>query len=99
MIAVRSFLTFLSTAALLLGPASAGPIEKVHHLAVVNKTSCGGRNFIYRGLAGYGTLPSDFRDKHGDTISPGSSIAISEWTAVNSSTYKATLYGLPDRGW
>jgi hypothetical protein len=96
MMAVQSFLTFLSTVALLLGPSSAGLL---HDFAVVNKTSCGGQTFIYRGLAGYGILPSDFRDKFGDTISAGSSIAISEWKAVNSSTYKATLYGLPDRGW
>ncbi|KAK4646981.1 uncharacterized protein QC761_0024580 [Podospora bellae-mahoneyi] len=49
--------------------------------------------------------PSDTRDKFGDTISIGSSTAITNWKKAicrwqNKQTYyTGTLYGLPDRGW
>jgi hypothetical protein len=97
--AINSFLSLLSISSFLVAGAAAGPIQNLDDSAIVNKTTCDGHTFIYRGLAGYGTLPSDFRDNLGDTVSPGSSIAISEWKAVNSSTYKATIFALPDRGW
>jgi hypothetical protein len=97
--AIDSFFSLLSISSFLLARAAAGPIQKLDDSAIVNKTTCDGHTFIYRGLAGYGTFASDFRDKFGDTVSTGSSIAISEWKAVNSSTYKATVFALPDRGW
>lgn len=66
----------------------------------VFKTTCGGKKFQYDGLAGYGTVPSDFRDKYGDTLSMGSSMVIEDWkTRDKGKTYKATLWALPDRGW
>ncbi|KAL5427047.1 hypothetical protein PMIN04_001557 [Paraphaeosphaeria minitans] len=43
----------------------------------VNKTNCNGKKFIYQELAGWGVLPSDARDRFGDTIGGiGSAIAL-----------------------
>jgi hypothetical protein len=64
----------------------------------VFSTTCGGKAYTYNELAGYGFVPADSRDKFGDTISVGSSIAVSKWTK-NGKSYKGTLWGLPDRGW
>lgn len=67
----------------------------------VNTTTCNGQTYIYEELAGYGYIPSNARDKTGDTIGGiGSSIAIdkSTWRKEGSS-YKGVLYALPDRGW
>ncbi|KAF3939186.1 hypothetical protein ABW19_dt0201251 [Dactylella cylindrospora] len=66
----------------------------------VNQTICNGKTFTYRALTGYGHVPSNARDKIGDTVSIGSSIKISGWT-YNKETgeYTGTLFGLPDRGW
>ncbi|KFZ11276.1 hypothetical protein V502_07638 [Pseudogymnoascus sp. VKM F-4520 (FW-2644)] len=69
-------------------------------LPAVFKTTCGGKKFQYDGLAGYGTVPGDFRDKYGETVSMGSSLVIEDWKSRDhGKTYKATLWGLPDRGW
>ena len=67
----------------------------------VNTTTCGGGTYIYEQLAGYGFLPSDFRDKTGETLGGiGSSIAIDRlsWVKIGKS-YTGLLYALPDRGW
>lgn len=68
---------------------------------VVKTTTCNGEKYVYEELAGYGYLPSNGRDKFGDTLGGiGSSIAVdsSSWTK-DGDTYKGTLYALPDRGW
>lgn len=71
-----------------------------HDLPAVFKTTCSGKKFQYDGLAGYGTVPGDFRDKYGDTVSMGSSMVIEDWKSRDhGKTYKATLWALPDRGW
>lgn len=45
--------------------------------SVVNTTTCNGKTYVYNELAGYGAIPSNARDKFGDTIGGiGSSIAI-----------------------
>ncbi|KAK4195609.1 esterase-like activity of phytase-domain-containing protein [Triangularia verruculosa] len=67
-------------------------------------TTCQGKTYSYNELAGFGSIPSDARDKFGDTISIGSSAAVTNWkkrcTGKNKQTsYTGTLYGLPDRGW
>ncbi|KAK4170736.1 esterase-like activity of phytase-domain-containing protein [Triangularia setosa] len=72
--------------------------------AAVFTTTCQGKTYTYNELAGFGSIPSDARDKFGDTISIGSSAAITNWkkrsTGKNKQTYyTGTLYGLPDRGW
>ncbi|KAH6866262.1 outer membrane autotransporter [Thelonectria olida] len=64
----------------------------------VFSTTCNGKPYTYNELAGYGFVPSAARDKYGDTISLGSSIALASWSKKGSS-YEGTLYGLPDRGW
>ena len=67
----------------------------------VNSTDCNGKTYVYQEFAGYGYIPSNARDKYGDTIGGiGSSIAIdkSSWQRKGSS-YEGTLYVLPDRGW
>lgn len=70
----------------------------------VNVTTCNGKTYVYEGLAGYGKLASDARDKFGDTIGGiGSSIALdkSSYRQVKGKNglYSGVIYGLPDRGW
>ncbi|KAK0659200.1 esterase-like activity of phytase-domain-containing protein [Cercophora samala] len=73
--------------------------------ATVFTTTCQGKTYTYNELAGFGSIPSDARDKFGDTISIGSSAAITNWKKRTSPGknkqpyYTGTLYGLPDRGW
>ena len=70
--------------------------------SVVNQTTCDGKQFTYQSLAGYGFIPSNARDKFGDTIGGiGSSIAIerSSWKKTKSGSYTGTLWAIPDRGW
>jgi hypothetical protein len=67
---------------------------------VIFETTCAEKKFQYNGLAGYGTVPGNFQDKYGDTVSFGSSMVIEDWTTHDKGkTYKATLWALPDRGW
>ncbi|SRR6266536_145875 len=68
----------------------------------VNQTTCGGRHYAYNGLAGYGLIHSNARDKFGDTLGGiGSSIAIDpkSWKQTGNNTYEGIVWGLPDRGW
>jgi len=68
----------------------------------VHQTTCNGKTYTYRNLAGYGFVPSDERDKFGDTIGGiGSSIALDKnaWRKKRSGSYTGVLWGLPDRGW
>ena len=71
----------------------------------VKQTTCAGKTYTYESLAGYGFIPSDARDKFGDTIGGiGSSIAIDRksWRkskSKKSAQYTGILYTLPDRGW
>jgi hypothetical protein len=64
----------------------------------VFSTTCKGKSYTYNELAGYGFIPSAARDKFGDSISLGSSIAFASW-AKKGSKYEGKLYALPDRGW
>lgn len=74
----------------------------------VNTTTCNTQTYTYTSLAGFGKLPSDIRDKYGDTIGVGSAIAIDKSSVrcrktkknnKNKSIYEGIIYGLPDRGW
>jgi hypothetical protein len=76
-------------------PALAAPATSSN---VVFSTTCNGKSYTYNELAGYGFVPNDARDRFGDSISLGSSIAISSWTKTGDK-YQGTLFGLPDRGW
>lgn len=89
-------------------PAPAGPsppsppTSAVNSTSVVNSTVCGGNTYVYQELAGYGFVPSDARDKFGDTLGGiGSSIAIDQksWKKMGKDGYQGTLWALPDRGW
>ncbi|KAL9102168.1 MAG: hypothetical protein Q9163_002642 [Psora crenata] len=69
---------------------------------VVNQTKCNGKQFTYEQLAGYGFVPSDARDKYGDTLGGyGSSIALDRrsWLKTEDGSYTGVLWAIPDRGW
>ena len=69
--------------------------------SAINTTTCNGKKYVYEELAGYGYLPSNDRDKYGDTLGGiGSSAAIDRETwRKEGKSYKGTLYALPDRGY
>ena len=68
--------------------------------SAVNTRTCNGKTYVYEELAGYGFLPSNSRDKYGDTLGGiGSSAAIDKTSwKKNGAGYTGTLYALPDRG-
>lgn len=83
---------------------SPNPPSTIHSpfTKIVNKTTCDNKGFVYQQLAGYGFVPSDARDKFGDTIGGhGSSAAFdrSSWKKTANGSYAGILYTLPDRGW
>jgi hypothetical protein len=65
--------------------------------AVGNPTNCNGKTYTYNQFAGFGYVPANATDKFGDTMSIGSSIAITNWRQTGKG-FKGTYYGLPDRG-
>lgn len=84
----------------------ANPVVTRAEAVAVNTTTCGGKKYVYQELAGYGKLPSDFRDKHGDTLGGiGSAIALDKKSCGykksqgKKGSYEGIIYGLPDRGW
>lgn len=89
-------LTSLATAA----PSSDHVVSRA--APIVNQTTCDGKQFTYESLAGYGFIPSNARDKFGDTIGGiGSSAAIdrNSWKKLKNGSYTGILYAIPDRGW
>lgn len=77
-------------------------VPRAESPSIVNQTTCDGREYLYRGLAGYGFIPSNARDKFGDTLGGiGSSIALDRksWKKTKSGNYEGIIWGLPDRGW
>ncbi|PSR82285.1 esterase-like activity of phytase-domain-containing protein [Coniella lustricola] len=71
--------------------------------SAINTTTCNGLFYAYTELAGYGYIPSNARDKFGDTVGGiGSAIALdqSSWTrSEDGLSYTGSLWVLPDRGW
>jgi hypothetical protein len=68
--------------------------------AAVNVTTCNDKLYTYEELAGFGKLPSDIRDKFGDTIGQGSAAAFDKKSLkFKNGVYEGILWGLPDRGW
>ncbi|KAF2721799.1 3-phytase [Polychaeton citri CBS 116435] len=68
----------------------------------VKTTTCNGEKYVYKELAGYGYLPSNARDKTGDTLGGiGSSIALdsTSWQRESNGSYSGIIWALPDRGW
>ena len=88
----------LSSLAALAIAASAVVASPAASQDAVFSTTCRGKSYTYKELAGYGFVPSTARDKFGDTISLGSSIAFASW-AKKGTKYEGKLYALPDRGW
>lgn len=65
---------------------------------VVNQTTCGGNQYTYNGLAGYGAVPATARDRFGDTIGGiGSSAAIDKrtWFKWGNGSYTGILWAIP----
>ena len=55
--------------------------------------------FVNKALVGVGRLPSDLRDKFGETFGSGSAIAVDAKSWVRTPAgYQGTFYMLPDRG-
>jgi hypothetical protein len=68
----------------------------------VNSTTCNGIRYVYDELAGYGFVPSNARDKFGDTLGGlGSSLHLDKhkWKQHRNGSYSGELWLLPDRGW
>ncbi|CAG8979627.1 hypothetical protein HYALB_00011990 [Hymenoscyphus albidus] len=83
-------------------PTSFAAIVVAQSTTHVSKTLCGGKNYTYDSLAGFGLVPSNSRDKFGDTLGGfGSAIAFdrAQWKKLSNGTYTGTMYALPDRGW
>ncbi|KAF2458237.1 3-phytase [Lineolata rhizophorae] len=86
-------------AALLLGAAAEAQPSSG---SVVSETTCAGKTYTYKELAGYGRLPGNMTDKFGDTLAGiGSSSAAepSAWTKHRNGSYTGITWTLPDRGW
>ncbi len=65
-----------------------------------NAGTVGGTTFVNKGLVGVGRIPSNQRDKFGETFGSGSGMSIDplSWTR-DGDGYKGTLLLLPDRGY
>ncbi len=60
----------------------------------------GGHTFVNKGLVGVGRMPSNLRDRFGETFGSGSGMTVdaASWRRVGND-YEGTLYLLPDRGY
>ena len=102
MYSVRNLLLAVPIAVSLTSQVSTTPVIAPRgHENAVNTTTCNQKTYIYEQLAGYGYLPSNGRDKTGDTLGGiGSSAAVDKKTwRRDGESYKCLLYALPDRGW
>ena len=60
----------------------------------------GDLTFVNQALVGVGRLPSDLRDKFGETFGSGSAIAVDPKSWLRTAAgYQGTFYMLPDRGY
>lgn len=101
-ITVKMLLTFILSFVIALVAAVPSPELNVRANKPVNETTCAGKHYKYNGLAGYGFIPSNARDRFGDTIGGiGSSAALDlkAWRQTGKNTYKGIIWTLPDRGW
>ena len=110
MVHINSSLFVLALAAFTTALPSAPPHSPPHN--IVTQTTCNHKTYTYEGLSGFGFIPANFRDKFGDTLSAGSSIALERksWKKKTRMVgggakkkqevyYQGTLWMLPDRGW
>lgn len=109
---LRSLFAFLASFTLLASAtpkysdlrqrADASTIPIAANPSITNQTTCDNELYTYQELAGYGFVPSNARDKYGDTLGGyGSAIAIdrNSWTKLNNGSYTGLLWAIPDRGW
>ena len=98
---LSSILSLLPLASVAVAASTSTPSFSAA-LPTSSQTTCNGKTYTYNELAGYGFIPSRFRDKYGDTMGGfGSAIAIDQasWTKTGVNTYTGTLWAIPDRGW
>jgi hypothetical protein len=61
-------LTFILSFVIALMAAIPSPELNVRSKKPANETTCAGKHYKHNGLAGYGFIPSNARDRFGDTI-------------------------------
>lgn len=89
-----SFLSYLPLLVAAAGSVGAVPSKT----PAVKSTICNGHTYVYEEMAGYGFLASDERDRYGDSMSLGSSIALDRKTwSQKGNVYEGILYGLPGK--
>ena len=103
------FLALLALATICnAAPTPADSLPGGEPSSIVSQMECSGAKYTYDELAGYGFVAGSFRDKFGDTVSVGSSIALEKgsWkqetrgrAGGTEKYYTGTLWMLPDRGW
>src|SRR3954453_22060590 len=88
-------LRVVARAALIAGaPAPAPAVFAAETVTIGNLV------FVNKALVGVGRVPSDLRDKFGETFGSGSGIAVDPRSWVKTPTgYKGTLFLLPHRGY
>jgi hypothetical protein len=71
------------------------------HAALAQSVVFQGQTFVNKGLVGVARVPSNARDKIGDTVSLGSGITIPPggWHKRQDGNYTGSFIMLPDRGW
>ena len=78
----------------------AGTLAPASAVFAAETVTIGNLVFVNKALVGVGRVPSDLRDKFGETFGSGSGIAVDPRSWVKTPTgYQGTLYMLPDRGY
>jgi len=94
-LAFVSSLRVVARAALIAGTLAPAPA-----VFAAETVTIGNLVFVNKALVGVGRVPSDLRDKFGETFGSGSGIAVDPRSWVKTPTgYQGTLYMLPDRGY
>ena len=94
--------TSLALTSLVLGVSARPNHPQPNQLPVSSEAVCEGTRYINRGLVAYGFVPSDARDKVGDTLGGFGSAAapdVSSFGRGSDGSVHGTLYATPDRGW
>ena len=99
----RAFLPlafFRSLRMVTLAALIAGMLAPPSAACAAETVTIGDLVFVNKALVGVGRVPSDLRDKFGETFGSGSGIAVDPRSWVRTPTgYQGTLYMLPDRGY
>src|SRR3954451_17347934 len=93
-LAFVSSLRVVARAALIAGTLAPAPA-----VFAAETVTIGNLVFVNKALVGVGRVPSDLRDKFGETFGSGSGIAVDTKSWVRTPAgYQGTFYMLPDRG-